>query len=108
MSLAVAIQMDPIEAIDIQGDSSFVLALEAQRRGHALFHYLPKALSLKDGRVYARMQPLEVRREAGNHFTLGAPQLIDLATADVVLMRQDPPRSEEHTSELQSLMRISY
>ncbi|HEY9548953.1 MAG TPA: glutathione synthase [Kiloniellaceae bacterium] len=91
MSLAVAIQMDPIEAIDIQGDSSFVLALEAQRRGHALFHYLPKALSLKDGRVYARMQPLEVRREAGNHFTLGAPQLIDLATADVVLMRQDPP-----------------
>lgn len=91
MSLAVAIQMDPIELIDIRGDSSFVLALEAQRRGHALFHYLPKALSLKDGRVYARMQPLEVRREAGNHFTLGAPQLIDLATADVVLMRQDPP-----------------
>jgi glutathione synthase len=91
MSLAVAIQMDPIEAIDIQGDSSFVLALEAQRRGHGLFHYLPSALSLKDGRVYARMQPLEVRREKGNHFTLGAPQLIDLATADVVLMRQDPP-----------------
>src|SRR3546814_8666691 len=106
--------MDPIEAIDIQGDSSFVLALEAQRRGHGLFHYLPSALSLKDGRVYARMQPLEVRREAGNHFTLGTPQTIDLATLDVVLMRQDPPfdmayiRSEEHTSELQSLMRISY
>src|SRR3546814_7899188 len=91
MVLAVAIQMDTIEAIDSQGDSAFVLALEAQRRGHALFHYLPKALSLKDGRVYARMQPLEVRREAGNHFTLGAPQLVDLATADVVLMRQDPP-----------------
>src|SRR3546814_3173718 len=89
MSLAVAIQMDPIEAIDIQGDSSFVLALEAQRRGHGLFHYLPSALSLKDGRVYARMQPLEVRREAGNHFTLGTPQTIDLATLDVVLMRQD-------------------
>ncbi|MGF1631863.1 MAG: glutathione synthase [Kiloniellaceae bacterium] len=91
MSLAVAIQMDPIEAIDIQGDSSFVLALEAQRRGHGLFHYLPSRLSLKDGRVYARMQPLEVRREKGNHFSLGAPQTIDLATADVVLMRQDPP-----------------
>ena len=91
MSLAVAIQMDPIEAIDIQGDSTFVLALEAQRRGHGLFHYLPSALSLKDGRVYARMQPLELRREKGNHFTLGAPQMIDLATADVVLMRQDPP-----------------
>jgi len=91
MSLAVAIQMDPIESIDIQGDSSFVLALEAQRRGHGLFHYLPSRLSLKDGRVYARMQPLEVRREKGNHFSLGAPQTIDLATADVVLMRQDPP-----------------
>jgi len=83
--------MDPIESIDIQGDSSFVLALEAQRRGHGLFHYLPSRLSLKDGRVYARMQPLEVRREKGNHFSLGAPQTIDLATADVVLMRQDPP-----------------
>src|SRR3546814_2225633 len=56
-----------------------------------MFHYLPSALSLKDGRVYARMQPLEVRREAGNHFTLGTPQTIDLATLDVVLMRQDPP-----------------
>jgi glutathione synthase len=91
MSLAVAIQMDPIESIDIQGDSSFVLALEAQRRGHGLFHYLPQHLSLKDGRVYAQMRPLEVRREKGNHYTLGAPQSVDLATADVVLMRQDPP-----------------
>ncbi len=91
MSLAVAIQMDPIEAIDIEGDSSFVLALEAQRRGHGLYHYLPQHLSLKDGRVYAHMQPLEVRREKGNHFRFGASQSIDLATADVVLMRQDPP-----------------
>ncbi|MEO3427804.1 glutathione synthase [Pelagibius sp. CAU 1746] len=91
MSLAVAIQMDPIEAIDIEGDSTFVLALEAQRRGHGLFHYLPQHLSLKDSRVYARMQPLEVRREKGNHFTLGGPQSVDLATVDVVLMRQDPP-----------------
>jgi len=91
MSLAVAIQMDPIESIDIQGDSTFVLALEAQRRGHGLFHYLPQHMSLKDGRVYAKMRPLEVRREKGNHFTLGAPQSVDLATADVVLMRQDPP-----------------
>ena len=91
MSLAVAIQMDPIEAIDIKGDSSFVLALEAQRRGHGLYHYLPQHLSLKDSRVYARMRPLEVRREAGNHYTLGAPEIIDLAAVDVVLMRQDPP-----------------
>jgi len=91
MSLAVAIQMDPIEAIDIEGDSSFVLALEAQRRGHGVYHYLPQHLSLKDGRVYARMQPMELRREKGNHFSFGATQIIDLATADVVLMRQDPP-----------------
>jgi glutathione synthase len=91
MSLAVAIQMDPIEAIDIEGDSTFVLALEAQRRGHGLYHYLPQHLSLKDSRVYAQMQPLEVRREKGNHFTLGSPQSVDLAAVDVVLMRQDPP-----------------
>jgi glutathione synthase len=91
MSLAVAIQMDPIEAIDIEGDSTFVLALEAQRRGHGLYHYLPQHLSLKDSRIYAQMQPLEVRREKGNHFTLGAAQAVDLAAVDVVLMRQDPP-----------------
>ncbi len=91
MSLAVAIQMDAIESIDIEGDSTFVLALEAQRRGHALYYYLPGALSMEDGRIYARAQPLRVRREAGGHFTLGAPERLDLATMDVVLMRQDPP-----------------
>ena len=91
MSLAVAIQMDPIEAVDIDGDSSFVLALEAQRRGHALFHYLPQHLVFRQGRVLARARALEVRREKGNHFRLGGFELLDLATMDVVLMRQDPP-----------------
>ncbi len=91
MSLAVAIQMDPVETIDIEGDSSFVLGLEAQRRGHGLYHYLPQDLSLRDNRVYARMRPLTLRREAGNHASQGAPQIVDLATVDVVLMRQDPP-----------------
>jgi len=91
MSLAVAIQMDPIESIDIEGDSTFALALEAQARGHALFHYLPQNLSLRDGRVLARAQPLEVRREAGNFFTKGAEETLNLAGVDVVLMRQDPP-----------------
>jgi glutathione synthase len=91
MSLAVAIQMDPIESIDIEGDSTFALALEAQARGHALFHYLPQNLSLRDGRVLARAQPLQVRREAGNFFTKGAEETLDLAGVDVVLMRQDPP-----------------
>jgi glutathione synthase len=91
MSLTVGIQMDPIEGIDIDADSTFVLALEAQRRGYALFHYLPRDLSFLDGRVYARVRPLQVRRERGNHATLGAPEQVDLATFDIVLMRQDPP-----------------
>ncbi|GLQ05276.1 glutathione synthase [Sneathiella chinensis] len=91
MSLAVAIQMDPIESVDINGDSTFVLALEAQARGHALFHYGPEDLSYLDGRIIASARPLSVRREHGNHHSLGAEERIDLATMDVVLMRQDPP-----------------
>ena len=91
MSLAVAIQMDPIDSIDIDADSSFVLALEAQKRGHALFFYQPKDLSLREHRVVARMQPLEVRRKKGDHFSVGAPVDTDLSMMDVVLLRQDPP-----------------
>jgi glutathione synthase len=91
MSLAIGIQMDPIEGINIDADSTFVLALEAQARGHALYHYLPRDLSLRHGRLYARARKLEVRRVKGDHFTLGPPQALDLATLDVVLMRQDPP-----------------
>ena len=91
MSLAVAIQMDPVEPIDINGDSSFVLGREAQERGYTLWHYLPNALSLRDGKVTARAQRLELRRELGRHYTMGEPEIIDLSTMDVVLMRQDPP-----------------
>ncbi|WP_193172379.1 glutathione synthase [Nisaea nitritireducens] len=91
MGLGVAIQMDPIEHIDINGDSSFAMALEAKRRGHTLYHYQPKDLSFQDRKVLARVRALDVRREVGNHFTLGAPELIDLSQMDVVLMRQDPP-----------------
>ncbi|MGI9501399.1 MAG: glutathione synthase, partial [Geminicoccaceae bacterium] len=91
MSLAVALQMDPVDAIDIEADSSFALALEAARRGHDLFHYLPKHLSYDRGRVFARARPLAVRREHGNHATLGAEEILNLDTLDVVLMRQDPP-----------------
>jgi len=91
MSLAVAIQMDPISSIDIAADSSFVLALEAQRRGHALFHYLPQHLSFRHNRLFARVQPLEVRRKEGDHYTLADAEMMDLATMDVILMRQDPP-----------------
>jgi glutathione synthase len=91
MSLAVAVQMDPLEGIDIDADSSFALILEAQERGHALFHYLPSALTMKDHRVYAKARPMQVRRVPGDHFTLGEAEAVDLATLDVVLMRQDPP-----------------
>ena len=91
MSLAVAFQMDPIEAVDIDGDSSFALALEAVRRGHDLYHYLPSALSYDRGRVLAKARPMDVRRELGNHATLGAEETLDLTKIDVVLMRQDPP-----------------
>ena len=91
MSLAVAIQMDPLDRIDINADSTFALALDAQRRGHGLYHYLPQDLSLRDGRVVARGRPFEVRREPERPGDFGAFQTIDLATMDVVLMRQDPP-----------------
>ncbi len=106
MSLTVAIQMDPIESIDINGDSSFVLALEAQARGHSLYHYGPQDLSFLDGKIIARARPLEVRREHGNHFALGAPERIDLATTDVVLMRQDPPFDMSYITATHLLERV--
>jgi glutathione synthase len=91
MKLNVAIQMDHVSTIDIDGDSTFVLALEAQRRGYDVWHYTPPELVFRDRKVTARMQPMQLRREKGNHFTLGAPEMRDLSTFDVVLLRQDPP-----------------
>ncbi len=91
MALTVAIQMDPIERIDISGDSTFALALEAQRRGHALLYYGPRELTFRDGLVSARVRSLSVRPTKGDHFTLGEPSVYDLSRADVILMRQDPP-----------------
>jgi len=91
VSLAVALQMDPIENINIDADSTFALALEAQRRGHGLYHYLPQALVFKGGRLYARARALKVKRKLGKHYSLGEPELLDLAAMDVILMRQDPP-----------------
>ncbi len=92
MALSVAIQMDPISTVDIEGDSSFVLALEAQNRGHALWHYGPADLTYGNGAVWAHAQPMTVRRKKGDHYDLGPTQKIDLADdVDVILMRQDPP-----------------
>jgi glutathione synthase len=91
MGLTVAIQMDPIERIDIGGDSTFALALEAQLRGHSLLYYGPRDLTFRDGMVTARARSLSVRNVKGDHFTLGPSSVHDLSRADVVLMRQDPP-----------------
>jgi len=91
MSLGVAIQMDPIQAIDIHTDSTFMLAIEAQTRGHALYYYLPRDLVFRDGKLFAKIRPIEIRREMGNHFSAGEQVITDLSTVDVILMRQDPP-----------------
>ncbi|OUS05695.1 glutathione synthase [Rhodobacterales bacterium 52_120_T64] len=91
MPLKIAFQMDPIEDVNIDGDSTFRIAEEAQARGHELFYYTPDKLAYQEGHVTARGWPLTVRREKGNHFTLGEEQEIDLADWDVVWLRQDPP-----------------
>ena len=91
MTLTVAIQMDPIERIDIAGDSTFALALEGQARGHKLLYYGPRDMWFQDGIVRTRIRPLTVKNEKGNHFALGESSVYDLSQADVILMRQDPP-----------------
>ncbi len=91
MPLTVAVQMDPIERINIRGDSTFALLLEAQARGHSLVYYTPDRLALRDARVFAAVQPLTVRDQVGDHVTLGEPRRIDLGELDVILLRQDPP-----------------
>jgi len=91
MVLKVAIQMDPIGAINIDADSTFRIALEAQARGHQLFYYTPDRLAYREGRIVARGWPLQVRPVRGDHFKLGAETEVDLADWDVVWLRQDPP-----------------
>lgn len=92
MALTVAVQMDPLESINIAGDSSFALMLSAQARGHRLFHYAPQDLNYAAGHVWAHAHPVTVQRVAGDHFRFGDPVRLDLGDqADVVLMRQDPP-----------------
>jgi glutathione synthase len=91
MSLNVAIQMDPVEAINIETDTTFLMMMEAQTRGHTLWVYAPDRLSLEDGRVFARGRPLTLQAVKGDHHRLGGYETRDLAEMDVVLMRQDPP-----------------
>ena len=106
MSLNVAVQMDPIERINIRGNSTFALLLEAQRRGHALSYYTPDRLALADTKVSAAVRPLTVRDTPGDHFTLGEPRVTDLSTLDVVLLRQDPPFDLAYISTTHMLERI--
>ena len=91
MKLKVAVQMDPIAHINITGDSTFALLLEAQARGHELFYYTPDKLSFQNGKVTAPLQTLQVQDEKGAHFNVGAAQVQDLSGLDVILLRQDPP-----------------
>ncbi|GJD56022.1 glutathione synthase [Methylobacterium dankookense] len=106
MALTVAVQMDPIQAIRIAGDTTFALLLEAQARGHRLLYYTPDRLSLQNGRVTARVEPLRVQDVEGAHFELGPIARVDLAETDVVLMRQDPPFDMAYVTATHMLERI--
>ncbi len=106
MTLDVAVQMDPIERINIRGDSTFALMLEAQSRGHKLFFYTPETLSMLAGEVYATMQTCELRDEPGNHVTLGAAVRRKLAEMDVILLRQDPPFDMNYITTTHFLERV--
>ncbi len=85
MTLKVAVQMDPIERINIRGDSTFALLLEAQKRGHSIVYYTPDRLALRGAKVMAAVRPLKVRDRQGDHFTLGEPRRTELTEFDVVL-----------------------
>ena len=106
MSLKIAVQMDPIQRINIKGDSTFALLLEAQKRGHTLAYYTPDRLALLNGRVFATVESLTVRDQAGDHFTLGEPRRVELAQFDVVLLRQDPPFDLAYVTTTHLLERI--
>jgi len=106
VTLNVAVQMDPIERINIRGDSTFALLLEAQARGHKLSYYTPDRMALRDGKVFAHVQPLAVRDKEGDHFTLGEAKRADLSSFDVILMRQDPPFDLAYISATHLLERV--
>jgi glutathione synthase len=106
MSPSIAVQMDPIERINIRGDSTFALLLEAQHRGYPMMYYTPDRLALRDGRLFATVQPLDVRDREGDHFTLGEPRRMDLSELDVILLRQDPPFDLAYVTTTHLLERI--
>jgi glutathione synthase len=106
MSLKVAVQMDPIGRINIKGDSTFALLLEAQSRGHKLSYYTPDRLALLNGRLFAGVEDLQVRDKVGDHFSLGDSRRADMTEFDVVLLRQDPPFDLAYVTTTHLLERI--
>lgn len=106
MPLKIAVQMDHVSTVSIAGDTSFALSLEAQRRGHKLYHYTPDRLSMQGGKVFARVEEMQVRDEKGSHYALGEPVRTDLAEMDVVLLRQDPPFDMNYITTTHMLERI--
>jgi glutathione synthase len=107
MPLRAAFQMDPLEKINISGDSTFALMLKAQDLGHKLYHYLAEALTWIDGRLYAGAHEVSVQAVPGDHFRLGEFTILDLGKdVDVVLMRQDPPFDLGYISATHLLERI--
>ncbi len=106
MGLNVAVQMDPIERINIRGDSTFALLLEAQVRGFPIGYYTPDQMAMRDGKLFARVRPLAVRDREGEHYSLGEARRIELAQFDVVLMRQDPPFDLAYVAATHLLERI--
>jgi glutathione synthase len=92
MPLRVAVQMDPIDRINVAGDSTFALMLKAQELGHELFYYSPEDLSFAEGRLWTMGYAVKVQRVDGDHYSFGDHRILDLGRdIDVVLMRQDPP-----------------
>src|SRR5512139_3644391 len=106
MRLKIVVQMDPIERINIKGDSTFALLLEAQKRGHQLAYYTPDRLALLNGRLFAQVDSLNVRDKAGDHFTLDEPRRTEVSEFDVVLLRQDPPFDLAYVTTTHLLERI--
>ena len=106
MGLKIACQMDPIDKIDTLGDSTFAMLLEAQKRGHELFYYIPQHLTLDGARLFARGATLTVEDKPGDHYKLSNPRKIDLGGQDVVLLRQDPPFDMNYITTTHLLERI--
>ena len=106
MPLRIAVQMDHVATLTIAGDTTFALSLEAQRRGHELYHYTPDRLTMRGGKAFARAEPMTVKDVKGDHYALGEPVRLDLSEIDVVLLRQDPPFDMNYITTTHMLERV--